>query len=703
MPKRPHLQRIHIQWRERALVLTLLLIGAGLRLWAVGRVPPGLYHDEAHHGLDALAVLQNRAAPLYFAANNGREPLFIYLVTLGVGLLGRSPLAIRLPSFFAGFLTLAATYDLGRVLWGRRMGRWALAVLAATFWHVHLSRAGFRAVLLPLFTALWMAQAVRALSTGRIQNWIAAGALYGASWYTYMAARFTPVALGAIILYGLLTHHRATLRAWRGAQAFCVATLIVLLPLGIYTLSHPDIVLARTGHVSIFNSNVNYGNMWGALLKHTLRTAGMFSVRGDRIWRHNLAWRPIWDPALGLAFVLGLGVTLIRFRRDPRAALVLFWTATLALPTLLAEDAPHFLRAVGVLPTAALIPALGLAWLQDHLMPYVSRLESLRYISGQGPRRARTESRKGRFVHIVANILPAVLVLLGFASTTYDYFARYANAPLTYHWFEAGPVALAGQINALLGSGWDGQRMLHGTQVTPEPGRSGPASSPHTVYMDRRLRESWTAIPFLVPEERVRFLPVTAPLSPNTEAAFVVWPYDAWEEDVLPYIAHPTYLSLTEGPQAQGDLDPEPFTTALIIRSETRPQVPEALARIEGGVVLRAALVRPVSTGAQVRLWWDTEVAPEASYTVYVHYLREGTLIAQHDGEPGKGHLPTTLWEAGDLILDEHGLADVIPDPARDTLRVGFYRSDTGEGLSILDAAGNPAGDWVNLNVILSQ
>ena len=160
-------------WIERALLLLLLLVGAGLRLWDVGNTPPGLYHDEAQNGLDALAVLETGRIPLYFPANNGREPLFIYLITISIAVLGRSPLAVRLPAFFVGFLTLAATYDLAKVLWGRRAGRWALAVLAVTFWHVHLSRVGFRAVLLPLFTALFLAQAVRALRTGKMRHWVA--------------------------------------------------------------------------------------------------------------------------------------------------------------------------------------------------------------------------------------------------------------------------------------------------------------------------------------------------------------------------------------------------------------------------------------------------------------------------------------------------------------------------------------------------
>ncbi|MGC9347418.1 MAG: ArnT family glycosyltransferase, partial [Anaerolineae bacterium] len=324
-------------WRHRLLVLALLILGFTLRFPGIGQIPPGLYHDEAQHGLDALSVLDGHL-PLYFEANNGREPLFIYLVTASVAVLGRNPLAIRLPSAFVGLVTLAAIYDLARTLWRREAGLWALAVLSVTFWHVHLSRVGFRAVLLPLFTACYLSQAAKAIQRpGRTTgHWIAAGALYGASWYTYMAARFTPIAIAVIAGYGLIFHGEEMSRRWRGGLSFALAALVVLLPLGVYTLQRPDVVLARSGQVSIFNEEINGGKFWATLTHHSVATARMFVGRGDRIWRHNLAWRPVWDPALGLVFIIGVGVGLARFARDPAGALALLWTAAMALPTLLA-------------------------------------------------------------------------------------------------------------------------------------------------------------------------------------------------------------------------------------------------------------------------------------------------------------------------------------------------------------------------------
>jgi 4-amino-4-deoxy-L-arabinose transferase-like glycosyltransferase len=102
------------------LIAGVTLLAAVLRFPLLGRLPPGLYRDEAINGLDALGVLEG-VWPIFFTANNGREPLFIYLVAASVGLFGRTALAVRLVSAVLGTLTVPATYLLGRALFGRRV------------------------------------------------------------------------------------------------------------------------------------------------------------------------------------------------------------------------------------------------------------------------------------------------------------------------------------------------------------------------------------------------------------------------------------------------------------------------------------------------------------------------------------------------------------------------------------------------------
>ncbi len=122
------------RWRIPLLVLALLL-AAFLRLWRLDEMPPGLYHDEAYNGLDALSLLdgktfpqfyegwelyaqdahadnppQETRFPLFFEGNYGREPVHIYLMALSIKLFGPTPFAIRLVPALAGILAVLTTY-----------------------------------------------------------------------------------------------------------------------------------------------------------------------------------------------------------------------------------------------------------------------------------------------------------------------------------------------------------------------------------------------------------------------------------------------------------------------------------------------------------------------------------------------------------------------------------------------------------------
>ncbi|MGB9594042.1 MAG: ArnT family glycosyltransferase, partial [Anaerolineae bacterium] len=206
-------------------MLLVIALAAALRFVALGDVPPGLYRDEAYNGLDAVQVLRGMS-PVFFEANNGREPLFIYLVSAAVALLGRTPVAIRVVAAILGTLTVPATYFLFRAMYGRGVALLGAAVLAVTVWPIQLSRIGFRAVAMPLFTALALWQLWVAVRTGRTGRFTLAGALYGASFYTYLAARFTPLALVAWLV--LRSRRHAPPVRWRHLLAFVAAALIVL-------------------------------------------------------------------------------------------------------------------------------------------------------------------------------------------------------------------------------------------------------------------------------------------------------------------------------------------------------------------------------------------------------------------------------------------------------------------------------------------
>jgi hypothetical protein len=75
----------------------------------------------------------------------------------------------------------------------------------------------------------------------------------------------------------------------------------------------------------------------------------------------------------------------------------------------------------------------------------------------------------------------------------------------------------------------------------------------------------------------------------------------------------------------------------------------------------------------QVILYWHALDTPDRNYHTFVHLLDgDGNIVAQHDGPPGNGRLPSLGWLPGEYLADPHSLY-LPPD-----LPVGAYRLEVG-------------------------
>jgi 4-amino-4-deoxy-L-arabinose transferase-like glycosyltransferase len=164
-------------------ILLILLLAALLRLVALPGVPPGLQHDEVIHGHDAVTVLLGYQ-PLYFTSNAGNEPLFIYLMSLTVGLFGHNAWGIRFAAVICGLLTVLFTALWIRRAYNDRTALIASALMAVSFWPIFLSRVGLRAASVPMMAALSAWLLFEALHRQRRRWFIVAGVALGVSLYT---------------------------------------------------------------------------------------------------------------------------------------------------------------------------------------------------------------------------------------------------------------------------------------------------------------------------------------------------------------------------------------------------------------------------------------------------------------------------------------------------------------------------------------
>jgi 4-amino-4-deoxy-L-arabinose transferase-like glycosyltransferase len=418
----------------------IVLLGAGLRFWHLASLPPGLFYDEAINGVDARMVLSGAGLPLYFAANNGREPLFIYLQTLSVALLGYRPFALRLVSAIIGTLTIPAVYFCAHAILTRPeqsesagtgsaggpsddlVVKWlpliAAAGIAVSYWSLSLSRLGLRAVMLPLTSALALGYFWRAWHGKRYRLYAWAGVWFGLGLYTYTAARVLLLAPFVFVLSEgvlALARRRADAqersravgrRRLMGLVAAGTACLLVAIPLGVAAWQDPNSVLGRIGQVSIL-APPPQGEAPAPpierLARNALLVARNFYDRGDMNARHNLPGRPVNDVLLAVLFTAGCLAYLWRIRQ-PRARLLLIWLVVMLLPTLLSAEAPHSLRGSGALPPLALLYAAGAEAIAGWLPS--SRLR----------------------LYAAPALLGLMIVFSGW-STARDYFVRWAALP----------------------------------------------------------------------------------------------------------------------------------------------------------------------------------------------------------------------------------------------------------------------------------
>src|SRR3990172_8330386 len=415
----------------------LLLIAAGLRLWRLDALPPGLHFDEAVYGLMAQEISAG-ARPVFFPTFVGREPLYMYLIALVYQFTGVNLFALRLASTLVGLATVPAMYLLGASLFSRRVGLVAAALAALGFWPLFISRIAYPVGLIPLLTA---ASAALLWHGHRARRWwafAAGGALAGLSLYTYPAARLFPVALLLMATLVVVVERRAR-RTWLGGWLIALAAaLLVFAPLGSYFGQHPEQLWERASQVLVAKEQP-LSALPGILWRQTAAVAGAFVWRGDPIPLYNDPGQEAIDWLVRPFFVLGLALAIRGWRQLPLGMLTL-WLVGASLPAVLTRDpVPAFLRLTGAIPPMLLLAAVGM----DRSGQWLQRLTSAALKGGP-------TTLVGRW--LTPSTLVLLLVLEG-GTTAWRYFGDWGRRDDLGYWFEADHVRLAAAARDELAAG----------------------------------------------------------------------------------------------------------------------------------------------------------------------------------------------------------------------------------------------------------
>jgi 4-amino-4-deoxy-L-arabinose transferase-like glycosyltransferase len=661
------------------ILFLILLVATGLRLYRLPELPLGLHYDEAANGILAGEIARGIKTPIFIPSYTGKEVLFFYWTALWIKLLGVTPLALRLSAALAGVATVAATvWAIREMLHGRRDADWvallAGAFLATSFWHLILSRYGFRAVTQPLMQALTVAALWRGLRLtppptrgelhftpppdrggqggGRLVWLLLAGLFCGLAAYTYLAARAFPIPLAAALLTLLVTDRgRRRLRLGQLALFVAVAAL-TLAPLAHYWLAHPGSFLNRTQQVAA----ASWAEAWAGIRA----CLGMFFLRGDPGIRFNLPRRPLFDPVTAALFLLGIVVlfksqiTGRKSSSDPLhlASCVFFLTLLpiMLLPSALAPDGipPSNLRTVGLLPFIYVFPALALSSLK-------SRISVLR----------------------PSSLVILVLILSGFFTASI-YFDQWAVSAELYY-------AADGDLA-------DAATYLDRADLT--------ATTPYVASIHYRhptlafLSENYEAIRWLTGGQTVVF--------PAGGDALLIFPRSAsedraWAQSVLPD------ESLVAAPAG-----PDGAPAFHVYRANSTPDLmpihPLTADLAHIALVLGYDVVGEPRSGesAEVAVWWRVLNVPDQGDYGPVARLTDRWGFDWGVTQPF--HYPSEQWTPGEAIVD-HLSIPVAPGAPPGDYRVhcSLYSTSADASLRVLDHAGRYAGTGIELPLRLER
>ena len=591
--------------------------------------------------------------PLFLQANGGREVLFTYWQAALGALLGVNVFSLRLASALAGIATIPATYVLLRLMLrrnSRAIAAFTTLVLAISFWHIHFSHYGIRVITTPLlysgvFGLFWVGTRA-SRSASRMIAYALSGFLLGLSVWTHPTGRLAPFVLILYTLWLLIRLPRSR-RFSSNSPLFGLllsgfVAFLVFLPLGLEFYRHPDFFFDHASEVSIFAERVSGDSSLNILAHNLLKLLGMFSIQGDLDWTHNLAGRPVFDPAMSIPFYIGLVIGVVWWwrHRNERSdsdvdALVLLaiWAGIMLAPTLFSEAAPNYSRALPALPALFVPAGLGLTWIA-------------------GARKISVNLRHLPITFSPGAIIVAIIILLSASWTIYDYFVKFAGSRETYYVYDADKLDALDYLSALsennsvyLSELWGGD---HAT-VRLLRKRTGIKSfdGADMIVMPPPDRGAVYAFP----HEQLPRAQALATLWPDAELEQVLDPYGR----LLLNAVHVSPEQLANWPQ------------------ENKPELTLDAHFSEAPTLI--GVKKEAETGT-IWLFWRAEETMLRDLTTFIHLLdADGKRVGQVDSVPGNGSFRTNAWSPGERVINRYHLEITDPCAGEEDLRmlVGWY------------------------------
>jgi|GEM_PF-1185317 len=356
--------------RRLLIGLFILLIGAFFRLWLFGEVPSGIQHDEIFKAEEGVRLIQQGDFRLFYPTNQGHEGAFVWMLGLSYVLVGINSLMIKLPAFICGVLTIALMFRFGWRTYSPYVGVLASGLTAVSFWAVFTSRVGLRAVMLPmvvLAVLIGVSYLLRAKQTQKTKYvTLFTGLALGFAIYTYTSSFALHISYALFFVAVWILRQDLFRQRWRELIAVGVIGAVLTLPMVYIRVTDPQ-GINRADSIATPLQEAQAGNPQ-VLIDNVVKLAGMPAFVGDPTWRYNIPGRPLLLLPIGLLVYIGLGLTMLRIRKNPLNLMLIGIAFIGLIPSLLTVLAPSFLRSIVTLPPIMIFIGIAI-WQLSHILP----------------------------------------------------------------------------------------------------------------------------------------------------------------------------------------------------------------------------------------------------------------------------------------------------------------------------------------------
>ena len=366
---------------RKDLLLSLVLFAAALalRAYRTAEFPNTFSGDEGSAGLFAVEFLSGRVNNPLTLGWFSFPSLYFAVQSAAIALFGQTIEAVRLTSAVAGALTVVALYWLGRAMFGRATALLAAGYLAASHYHIHMSRIALNNVWDGLFATVAILGLWVGWRSGRRIGFILCGLALGLGQYFYVSIRVVPVLFLIWAAFAFWRQRALFRERFAGLVLAAFIALVVFLPLGMRFYHHPDEFQAPMNRVTIFGSWLE-----AELAKGERTTAGIIldqAVTGALGFTHEplrLLYAPGSPLLLTLAallFLTGIVWALLNF--DLRYLLIMLPLLATLAANAISQDPPASQRFITAIPMVALFMAVPLTEMPARLRTGEPRLRKV--------------------------------------------------------------------------------------------------------------------------------------------------------------------------------------------------------------------------------------------------------------------------------------------------------------------------------------